>query len=71
MNLLDRLKPEYLEKLNLLEGQYPTSVEKIKLSLNENQSVFGLTISEASSICLYFDIEMNINNLLNLIKDDE
>lgn len=71
MTLLDRLKPKYLKKLNLLEEQYPTSVEKIKLSLNENQSVFGLTISEASSICMFFDIEMNLNNLLNLIEDDE
>jgi hypothetical protein len=71
MTLLERLKPKYLKKLNLLEQEYPTSVKKIKLSLNENKSVFGLTLSEASSICLYFDIEMNINNLLNLIKDDE
>lgn len=71
MNLLEKLKPEYLKKLEILKEQYPTSVEKIKLSLNENQSVFGLTISEASSICMFFDIEMNLNNLLNLIEDDE
>jgi hypothetical protein len=71
MNLLDRLKPEYLEKLELLEEQYPTSAEKIERSLSENQSVFALTISEASSICMFFDIEMTLNNLLNLIEDDE
>lgn len=71
MNLLDRLKPEYLKKLNLLKEQYPTSAEKIELSLYKNQSVFGLTISEASSICMFFDIEMNLNNLINLIEDDE
>ena len=71
LTLLDRLKPEYLEKLNLLEQDYPTSVNKIKNSLNENQSVFALTISEASSISLFFDIQMNLTDLLNLIKDDE
>jgi len=71
MNLLERLKPEYLEKLENLKEQYPTSAEKIELSLQYNRSVFGLTISEARSICTFFDINMTLNNLLNLIKDDE
>jgi hypothetical protein len=71
MNLLEKLKPEYLEKLNLIKEDYPTSAEKIELSLKYNRSIFGLTISEASSICMFFDIEMNLSNLLNLIKDDE
>lgn len=71
MNLLERLKPEYLEKLENLKEQYPTSAEKIELSLQYNRSVFGLSISEASSICVFFDLEMTLNNLLNLIKDDE
>lgn len=71
MNLLNRLKPEYLKKLNLLKEQYPTSAEKIELSLYQNQSVFALTIDQASSICMFFDIEMSLNNLLNLIQDDE
>lgn len=71
LTLLDRLKPEYLEKLNLLETDYPSSINKIKNSLKENQSVFTLTISEASSISLFFGIEMNLTDLLNLIKEDE
>jgi hypothetical protein len=71
MNLLDRLKPEYLEKLELLEEQFPTSALKIERSLSENQSVFALTISEASSICMFFDLEMTLNNILNMIEDDE
>ena len=71
MNLLERLKPEYLEKLENLKEQYPTSAEKIELSLQYNRSVFGLSISESSSICVFFDLEMTLNNLLNLIKDDE
>jgi hypothetical protein len=71
MTLLEKLKPEYLEKLEILKEQYPTSAKNIELSLQYYRSVFGLSISEASSICLFFDIEMNLNNLLNLIKDDE
>lgn len=71
MNLLDRLKPEYLEKLEIVKKQFPTSAKKIQLSLSENQSVFALTISEASSICIFFDIEITLSNILELIKDDE
>jgi hypothetical protein len=71
MNLLDRLKPEYLEKLELLKKQYPTSALKIERSLSENQSVFGLTIDDASSICMFFDIEMTLTDILNIIEDDE
>lgn len=71
MNLLERLKPEYLKKLENLKEQYPTSAEKIEFSLQYNTSVFGLSISEGSSICIFFDLEMTLNNLLNLIKDDE
>ena len=71
MNLLDRLKPEYLEKLEIVKKQFPTSAEKIQLSLSENQSVFALTISEASSICIFFDIEMTLSNILNMIEENE
>jgi hypothetical protein len=71
MNLLDRLKPEYLEKLKLVKEQFPTSAEKIQLSLSENQSVFALTISEASSICVFFDLEMTLTNILNIIEENE
>lgn len=71
MNLLDRLKQEYLEKLEIVKKQYPASAEKIELSLDQNQSVFALTIDQASSICTFFDIEMTLSNILELIKDDE
>jgi hypothetical protein len=71
MTLLDKIKPEYLKKLNLVKEQYPTSAEKIELSLQYNRSVFGLTISEASSICMFFDIEVTLTNILNIFKDDE
>jgi hypothetical protein len=71
MNLLDRLKPEYLEKLEIVKKQFPTSAEKIQLSLSENQSVFALTISEASSICIFFDLEMTLTNILNMIEENE
>lgn len=71
MNLLDRLKPEYLEKLKLVKEQFPTSAQKIIKSLENNQSVFALTIDEGSSICVFFDLEMTLNNLLNLIEENE
>jgi hypothetical protein len=69
MNLLEKLKPEYLKKLEILKEQYPTSSEKIELSLQYNRSVFGLTISEASSICMFFDIEVTLTNILNIFNE--
>jgi hypothetical protein len=71
MTLLDKIKPEYLKKLEIIKEEYPTSAEKIELSLQYNRSVFGLTISEASSICMFFDIEVTLTNILNIFKDDE
>jgi hypothetical protein len=69
MTLLEKLKPEYLEKLEILKEEYPTSAEKIELSLQYNRSVFGLTISEASSICMFFDIEVTLTNILNIFNE--
>jgi len=71
MNLLDRLKPEYLEKLEIVKEQFPTSAEKIEMSLSENESVFALTIEEASRISTFFDIEMTLSNILNMIEENE
>ena len=69
MNLLERLKPEYLEKLEIVKKYYPTSAQKIIKSLENNQSVFGLTLDEASSICTFLDIETTLNNLINLFNE--
>lgn len=69
MNLLERLKLEYIEKLEIVKKYYPTSAQKIIKSLENNQSVFGLTLDEASSICKFLDIETTLNNLLNLFKE--
>lgn len=69
MKLLERLKPEYLKKLESVKIDFPASAQKIIKSLENNQSVFGLTLDEASSICTFLDIETTLNNLLNLFKE--
>ena len=69
MKLLDRLKPEYLDKLEIVKNEYPIMFEKINNSLQQNESVFALTLDEASSICTFLDIETTLNNLLNLFKE--
>jgi hypothetical protein len=66
MKLFDRLKPEYLEKLEIIKNDYPIMYEKINNSLNGNQSVFALTLDEASSICVFLNMETTLNNLLSL-----
>lgn len=66
MKLLDRLKPEYLDKLEIVKNEYPIMFEKINNSLQKNESVFALTLDEASSICIFLNIETSLNNLLSL-----
>lgn len=66
MKLLDRLKPEYLDKLEIVKNEYPIMFEKINNSLQKNESVFALTLDEASSICIFLNIETTLNNLLSL-----
>jgi len=69
MNLLERLKPQYFEKLEIIKNQYPVSYEKIIKSLEQNESVFALTFDDASSICMFFNIETTLNNTLNLFNE--
>ena len=66
MKLLDRLKPQYLDKLEIVKNEYPIMFEKINNSLEQNESVFALTLDEASSICIFLNIETTLNNLLSL-----
>ena len=66
MKLLDRLKPQYLDKLEIVKNEYPIMFKKINNSLEQNESVFALTLDEASSICIFLNIETTLNNLLSL-----
>lgn len=69
MKLLERLKPEYLKKLESVKIDFPASAEKIINILEENESVFGLTLSEATSISIFLDFEMTLNNLIDLFNE--
>lgn len=69
MTLLERLKPEYLEQLENVNKNYPLMYKKIIKSLESHQSVFALTIDDASSICSFLNMETTVNNLLKLIKE--
>jgi hypothetical protein len=69
MNLLDRLKPEYLEKLELTKEQFPQMYKNVKTILKNKDFYSELTIGEGVSLCLYLDIDFNIGNINELFNE--
>lgn len=69
MNLLERLQPKYLEKLELSKESFPTLYENVKTILKNKDFYSGLTIAEGLSLCLYLDIDFNIGNINDLFNE--
>lgn len=70
-NLLERLKPEYLELLEADAEKYPTSVNSIKKDLIENVSFGFLTVTAAHSLCVFCKVNLSILELSNLFEKNE
>lgn len=68
MNLLERLKPEYLEKLELYKLERPYLYEQIIETLKENNYFTGLRVSEASILLFYLNIPFDLGNLAGLFR---
>lgn len=66
MNLLERLKPEFLVKLGSIEQQYPSTYECIITSLRDNEYYTELTISDVVSLFSHLNLDLNISNLNTL-----
>ncbi len=71
-NLLERLKPEYLELLEVDAIKYPFLVQGIKNTLIENFSYISLDVYTANQLCTVSNVKFGILELDNLfIKDGE
>lgn len=68
MSLLTRLKPEYLEKLELHKLESPYLYEQIILSLKENDYFTELRIIEANNLLLILNIPFDLGNLSGLFR---
>ena len=64
MNLLERLKPEFRERLDL--QRYPATYKCIIGSLTENDYYTELTVGEAVTLFQHLDLDLNISNLNTL-----
>lgn len=69
MNLLERLQPKYLEKLELSKEPFPKMYENVKTILKNKYFYSELTIGEGVSLCLYLDIDFNIGNINDLFNE--
>jgi hypothetical protein len=69
-NLLERLKPEYLELLEADGIKYPFLVQGIKNVLIKNFSYISLDVYTANQLCTVSNVKFGILELDNLfIKD--
>jgi len=66
MSLLTRLRPEYLEKLELYKLESPYLYEQIILSLKENDYFTELRVIEANNLLLILNIPFDLGNLSGL-----
>ena len=64
MNLLERLKPEFRERLD--SQKYPLTYEGIIGSLTENDYYTELTVGEAVTLFQHLNLDLNISNLNTL-----
>jgi hypothetical protein len=64
MNLLERLKPEFKERLD--SQKYPLTYEGIIGSLTENDYYTQLTIGEVVTLFQHLNLDLNISNLNTL-----
>jgi len=62
-NLLDQLKPEILELINLDAEKYPNYVDAMKKELTSCYSFLQLSVNTASNICAYANKEFSILGL--------
>lgn len=63
--LLERLKPELLQSIEMDAEKYPNLISKIKRELeNEFISPLYLSVNTASLICEYNKTDLNVINIL-------
>ena len=63
--LLERLKPEVLQTIEMDEQKYPHLISKIKKELNEELiSPLNLSVNTASLICEWNKTNLDVVNLL-------
>ena len=70
-NLLERLKPEYLELLNTEAEKYPNAINSIKKDLIENVTFGFLTVNSAHSLCVFCKFNLSILELSSLFEKYE
>ena len=63
MTLLERLKTEFREKLELIKQQYPSTYEDIIRSLRDNDYYTELKVREVVSLSHHLDLDLNIGEL--------
>jgi hypothetical protein len=64
MTLLDRLKPEFIVKIDSIEQQYPSTYKCIIKSLKDNDYYTDLRVGDALSLLAHLDLD--ISNLTSI-----
>jgi hypothetical protein len=70
-NLLQRLKPDYLELIEVDFEKYPYLIKNIKTDLSNHYHFTELSVNTAFQICNFCKLNFGIVELNNLFLKDE
>lgn len=72
MNLLQKLTPEALAKLDQEAKEYPNTIELLKRELSEEENHFlNLKFNTVLTFIRCTDISLDIREIMKLFKDEE
>lgn len=64
MTLLERLKPEFIVKIDSIQQQYPSTYKCIITSLKDSEYYTDLRVGDALSLLTHLDLDLsNLNTL--------
>lgn len=69
-NLFDRLKPEFKEVLKKEKLKFPYLVIKLETELAGNFSFMSLIFSDVYSLTTFFNIKLDLIEILNLFDEN-
>jgi hypothetical protein len=67
--LFQKLKPEFIEKINAKQDKFPTIIAEIFDTLRSKTAPGYLTLNEATDLFILIDGNFNFNTLYSIFED--
>ena len=70
-NLLERLKPEVMQKISYENLKYPLTMESLKHNLRITDSILDIKISDAFKLSMLMNDNLGISELVSYFEEIE